>query len=391
MIFDSGNRAHLGPKDPGESWFAFLDRSGRPRFDAARHRIDEWYSGLCDELKGEVRQGLRSEDDRRFDAAFWELYLHELFTRLGYEISCEQTLPNGRKIDFLLRRGNDAFYLEATATGISHEQTGANARRDRVYRELNRVRATDFMLGISIDQAGSGDAPRLPRLRDDLEAWLAGFDPDQVTRQMEAAEEAPFYSWAGGGGWAISFEAYPNNKQARGKPAERALGIITDYTMRPAKAETPLLRALKDKHPRAYGDRLALPYVVAVNETSLNPFDAPEEHRANVMFGTSEPGYFDGSTLHWIRRENGFWRGPGACPRNRRLAAVLLTSGLSPDTTDQAELEWWDNPFASQTVPEELIPDVAARRRMRPGHAGEISMDAAPPARTPGSVLGPRA
>ncbi len=35
-----------------------------------------------------------------FDAAFWELYLHELFTRLGYEVACEPTLPNGRKIDF---------------------------------------------------------------------------------------------------------------------------------------------------------------------------------------------------------------------------------------------------------------------------------------------------
>jgi hypothetical protein len=109
------------------------------------------------------------------------------------------------------------------------------------------------------------------------------------------------------------------------------------------------------------------------------------------MFGTLEPGYVAGSTLQWVRKENGFWRGPGAHSRNRRLAAVLFTSGLTPWTTGQAELEWWDNPFASQPVPEELIPDVAARRRLRPDHTGEINMDAVQPTRTPGSVLDPQA
>jgi hypothetical protein len=162
-------RTYQGPREHGESQFAFLDRSGRPPFEAARRRIDDWYSRLCDGLKEGVRQRLRGEDDQHFDAAFWELYLHELFTRLGYEISCEPTLPNGRKIDFLLRRGDAAFYLEATAAGVSDEQRGADARRDRIYRELNQVRTTAFRLGISIDQAGPGDAPRLARLRDDLE------------------------------------------------------------------------------------------------------------------------------------------------------------------------------------------------------------------------------
>jgi hypothetical protein len=391
MVFDTRTRIYEGPRDPGESLFAFLDRSGRPLFDAARCRIDDWYSRLCDSLKEEVRQRLRSGDDRRFDAAFWELYLHELFTRLGYEISCEQPLPNGRKIDFLLRRGDAAFYLEATATGMSNEQRGADARRDRIYRELNRVRTTAFMLGISIDQAGPGDAPRLARLRDDLEAWLAGLDPDEVVPQWEAHGEVPSYPWLGGGGWAITFDAIPSKPEARGRPADRALGIFVDYTVPAVRGETPLLHALKDKQPRGYGDDLPLPYVVAVNETSLSSFGSPEPHRANVMFGTLEPGYVAGSTLQWVRKENGFWRGPGAHPRNRRLAAVLFTSGLTPWTTGQAELEWWDNPFASQPVAEELIPDVAARRRLRPDHTGEINMDAVQPTRTPGSVLDPQA
>lgn len=389
MVFDSGTRTYHGPRDHGEPQFAFLNRSGRPQFEAARHRIDNWYSRLCDGLKEGVRQRLRGGDDQHFDAAFWELYLHELFARLGYEISCEPTLPNGRKIDFLLRRGDAAFYLEATAAGISNQQRGAGARRDRIYHELNQVKTTAFMLGINIVQTGPGDAPKLPRLRDDLEAWLAGLDPDEVVRQWEANGEMPSYYWSGGGGWAITFDAFPNKPEVRGQPVDRALGIFVDYTANIARGEGPLAGALRRKQPSRYGD-LPLPYVVAVNETSLIPFgDDLAPHRANVMFGTLKIAYGGGSGPHWVREGDGVWRSLGARPRNRRLAAVLFASRLTPWTIGQAELEWWDNPFASQPVPEELLPDVAARRQLRPDQTGEINMHATRPARTPGSVLDP--
>lgn len=100
MVFDDITRNDLGPRDHGEPQFAYLNRSARPQSEMARRRVDEWFSRLCPGLKGGVFQRLRSGDDQKFDAGFWELYLHELFTRLGYEIACEPTLPNGRKIDF---------------------------------------------------------------------------------------------------------------------------------------------------------------------------------------------------------------------------------------------------------------------------------------------------
>jgi hypothetical protein len=321
-VFDSGTRTYLGPRDHGESQFAFLDRSGRPPFEAARQRIDDWYSRLCDGLKSGVLQRLHSGDDQHFNAAFWELYLHELFMRLGYEITCEPTLPNGRKIDFLLRRGDAAFYLEATAAGMPNEQRGADARRDRIYRELNQVKTTAFMLGITIEQAGRSDAPKLARLREDLEAWLAGLDPDEVQQQWEASGEVPSHHWSEASGWSLTLEALPNKPELRGQPVDRPLGMFSEDAMDPAEDEVSLMRALKRKQPSRYGD-LPLPYVVAVSETSPTPFD-PTPHRTNVMFGSLQIIYGDGRGPRWIRAENGIWRGPGARSRNRRLAAGLL-------------------------------------------------------------------
>jgi hypothetical protein len=385
-VFDGGPRIYQGPRDHGESQFAFLDRSGRPLFEAARHSINDWYSRLCDGHQQGVRQRLRGGDDQHFDAAFWELYLHELFTRLGYEIACEPTLPNGRKIDFLLRRGDDAFYLEATAAGISNEQRGADTRRDRIYRELDKLRTTAFMLGISLEQAGPEDAPRLARLRGDLEAWLDGLDPDEVARQQAANGEMPSYYWSGGG-WALTFEAFPNKPGLRGHPVDRPLGAFVDYTMAGiVRNEVPLAGALKRKQPNRYGD-LELPYVVAVSETSLIPFDDAAAHRANVMFGIPRLDFSDGSSPRWVRGNDGVWQRADAGPRNRRLAAVLFASGLTPWTVGQADLEWWDNPFARCPVPDSLVPDVAARRQPRSGPTAEVDMQVRQPVRTAGSVL----
>lgn len=385
MVFDGGTRIYTGPREHGESQYAFLDRSGRPQFEATRRRINDWYSRLCNGLKDGVLQRLRSGDDQEFDAAFWELYLHELFTLLGYQISCEPTLPNNRKIDFLLRRGDAAFYLEATTAGKADEQRGADARRDRIYRELNKVRTTDFGLGITIDQAGRSDAPGLARLRSDLEAWLAGLNPGEIQQQWEANGEVPSHSWSDDSGWTLTLEAFPNKPELRDQLVDRPLGLFFEDTASIVRDEIPLTRALKRKQPSRYGD-LSFPYVVAVSETSLSPFD-PTPHRTNVMFGSLKVVYGDDPAPRWVRAGDGIWRGPGAHPRNRRLAAVLLTSNLLPWTVDQAELEWWDNPFANHPVPEELLPDVATRRQLLPDQTGERTLQTTQPERTPGSVL----
>ncbi len=219
MVFDSGTRTYLGPRNHGEPEYAFLNRSGRPPFVAVRQRINDWYSCLCHGLKDGVLHRLRSGDDQEFDAAFWELYLHELFTRLGYEITCEPTLPNNRKIDFLLRRGDGAVYLEATIAGKPGEKRGADARRDRIYRELNKVNTTAFMLAVTIDQAGRDDAPRLARLQEDLETWLAGLGPDEVEHQWEVNGEVPAYCWSEDSGWTVTLEALRTRQSSATNPS----------------------------------------------------------------------------------------------------------------------------------------------------------------------------
>jgi hypothetical protein len=148
--------------------------------------------------------------------------------------------------------------------------------------------------------------------------------------------------------------------------------------------ERPLRGALSRKRPSRYRD-LALPYVVAIQEE--DPFDGDAWHRQNVLFGHHALAYGPGLPVHAVRMEDGIWRGPGAKPRHRRLAAVLLSSHLAPWTIDRTELEWWDNPFANQPVPDDVIPDVARRWRVLfdDNGVGEFTHEEA--RRAPGVIL----
>jgi hypothetical protein len=359
-IFEESPRSYFGPADHGETHWHFLNRSARPESDEARGRIESWYSKLCPALRPGVRQRLQSRDNQDFAAGIWELYLHELFRRLGYGITCEAPTPNGRNIDFLLRRGAAAFYLEATIARKSQAEQAAEARRNRIYRELDKLESQDFMLGIEIESAGANELRKVGVLRRTLADWLATLDPDETEQQWAETGEIPTLSWPDGSGWTLVFEAFPSKPEYRGQPAERPLGVFMDEPMGPIADEGRLRRALRRKRPSEYGD-LALPYVVAISE---EPFDADAWHWENVLFGHTAVEYCPGQPARSIRMPDGFWRGPGGRPRNRRLAAVLFASNLMPWTIDRTRLEWWDNPFANHPVPDELIPDVARRRQL---------------------------
>jgi hypothetical protein len=311
------------------------------------------------------------------------LYLHELFIRLGYDITCASLLSNGRDIDFLLRRGESAFYLEATIARRSHAECAADARRNRIYREMDRLE-TDFMLSIIIDAPGPSDMKNVGKLRQRLQDWLGTLDLDEAEQQWNTLGEGPTFPWADETGWSLVFRTFPSRPEYRGQPASRPLGMIMDETGGLIDDERPLRRALNDKAPRRYGD-LTLPYVVAIAE---EPFSSDDEewHRTNLLYGHDAIAYGDGQPPRRVRESDGIWRGPAAAPRHRRIASVLLTSDLTPWTIDPAELELWDNPFANQPVPSDAIPEVVRRRQLLLDNgAGEITRVEAPC--TPGSIL----
>lgn len=372
-LFSDAERTDSSPAGHDEPHWAFLDRSSMPLAESSRLLLEEWFAGMCEEAKLSIRSRLTSESDEAFSAALWELLLYRLFTRQGYDVQCEPSLPNSSKlIDFLVSRGDEAFYVEATIARRSASEQGADARRSRIYRGIDdQVTSRNFMLSIQVEDAGEVELPNLAALARRIQAWLDDQDPDAVTEQYADGEgELPELRWSDSG-WVIVFEAIPVKPEARTDAPRRVLGMFMDETGGLINGEAPLRNALRGKRPSRYGD-LDWPYVVAVCEY---PFLLGDEgwHRKNALFGTSGVRYGEGIEPEEVRSGDGFWRGPGNRPLNTRVAAVLFGSHVAPWNVDRLRLEWWPHPFAASPIRDELIPDgVAVHRLMLTNGAGDI-------------------
>lgn len=103
----------------GESLFTFLDRVGpSPLWDEIRGLIDAWLAmhPTADKLKARFRTG--------FHAEFWELYIHEVFRRLGYQGEVE---PEGAP------HRPDYRFVKGTASLLVECWSRATAGFDRMY------------------------------------------------------------------------------------------------------------------------------------------------------------------------------------------------------------------------------------------------------------------
>jgi len=78
----------------------------------------------------EIRERFCRDDDTDHLAAFWEMYLHECFVRLGFEVDVAIGLDStDRRPDFKLRRGDGELLVEATAVRGSRVASPAAARQ----------------------------------------------------------------------------------------------------------------------------------------------------------------------------------------------------------------------------------------------------------------------
>jgi hypothetical protein len=334
----------------GESRFAFLDRVDQIYWDRVRALLEEWVSRYpAGTDRGDLIQRLRSPDDDKQAAAFWELYLHESLLRNGWRITPHPTLPGTpRQPDYLARRGEDTIMLEATTIGRDTSAVAVHKRVQQVLAVLDAIPAPDFY--VSVDWAGVGpSAPSTKRLRSDLITWLSGLDVVSVRAADDASgwQAWPVMVSEPGAGWRLVFRAVPVRPGASRRPGSRAIGMEGPGEAVMVDHIGPFLRRLEEK-AGCYG-RMTLPYVIAVLD--LSEYSPDEDDYGSALYGRSA-AWLDLVTRREhspFRQRDGFWsRGRESA---ESVAAVVTTWGLRPWTVASDRPLLWQNPANGVVLP----------------------------------------
>lgn len=353
-VFDDVSRVDLSPAGHAESRFTFLNRVGGAFWDQVRDLVEEWFAQLPASARADIRGRLRSNDNRQWHGAFWELYLHESLRRAGYEITIHPALGSGsRQPDFLVMKGDATFYLEAKTVFARSTSSGASARRRHLFDEIDKLDNPNFFVSVDIRSDGASN-PRGRQIRTALREWLNGLDPDVETPHSLFDDDRNACVWASDG-WEIEFRPIPVRLEARGKPNKTLIGVyppsvglVTD--------DQKLRDSLADKGS-AYGD-LAHPLVVAVNTHTFSPdnFDVMNAlyGRLQVTFDPADPR----ASAVETRAPDGYWAARSW--RHRHVAAVLLGRAVTPEHLTRVPPTLWHHPDARQPVPA-LAPWYQAR------------------------------
>jgi hypothetical protein len=316
-LFDAIEHSDPSPRKESESGFDFMNRVDTPYWTEVRWLLEDWFGRYPVEDQQDLRDAYRSRLSGQHLGAWWELYLHELFLRLGFGVEVHPSLDGTRRRpDFRIRRDDRTALVEAAAlfSGFARAERRTTAP-GWMTEALETLDSPDFFVNYEAVLAHGPEQLKRQEVAGPMQEWIDGLDADFIRSEMEADAEPPHFVLRCRS-WEVSFFAWPLNPERRGRPGHRVVGA--GPAMGGAVDDIGQLESkLKVKAGR-YG-RPDEPYVIAILCLSsfmerLDIEQALFGHEAVVIEG-ERPGRL-------IRQRNGFWvRASG--PQNRRVSAVL--------------------------------------------------------------------
>jgi hypothetical protein len=224
VLFDDVTRTDPSPASHTEDSFSFLNRNSGPVWTRIRDELEAWYSDFPD-ADGDLRARFRDRAPAQHLAAWWELYLHRVFSQVGYTIEVHPQLEGSSdRPDFLVSNGEHAFYVEAlTAFSGIVDEGRHGAREAEVLEAIEGLEKGIWFLKVNFDRVGSS-SPGRAAVREQLRSWLSAFDPNAVTADMNAG--LPFPSTKiEVGDWVLDVEAFPVSAEHRGAQDQPVIGV----------------------------------------------------------------------------------------------------------------------------------------------------------------------
>lgn len=345
-LFTEHNPRAYGFAKHADDEFVYLNQHADEPVLAAREMLENWYSHFPPAHRLDLVRRFRSKKHNQHDGAFWELYLHELFRRLGYEVEVHPHLEGIKtRPDFLLKReGAPRAFIEARLSGL---QTEKNASAERLKKELHdaldKAHSPNFFL--DLDEIRTAPVrPSFKQLTNLVERWLETLNPDlPIETFLNDTDARTRFVWEHEG-WYVSLKVIPKSPGHRGRKGSRSVGI-TGGDFQWVDTRGDLKQALMEKASK-YGN-LNLPYLIAINYMGLH---CDREDCVDALYGSlAAKVRFDehGAVQQQpCRKADGFWINRGT-PLHTHISAVLVGQHINVWSIGASSLEMYEH-FAAQ-------------------------------------------
>jgi hypothetical protein len=320
-LFDDKVRVDLDPSHHNENSFNYYDRSARKDVSNVREKLNEWFSYFPTSEQVE----LKSRFKKTFTSAYFELFIHELFRRQGFEILIHPEVPNtSKRPDFLMKKESLEFYLEAKeAREKSDAQQALENRINQVYDSLNRIKSPNFFLKIDELILKTANQPSTKKAIANIETESAKYDPELLTDQLtkygfERSARIEYEDID----LKLVVSLIPKSPAARGLDDGRAIGMYPYETIWGGSEES--IKGSFEKKYKRYG-QLDKPYIVCINAIGMKgngDIDVENALWGSVAWTWSTDP--NNRNERWERQRDGMFLDKKG-PRCTNVSGVLVT------------------------------------------------------------------
>ena len=343
-LFDSFERTCLEFAKHNYNTYEYYNNSARADMSKVRDTLERWFYNYPEEEKKELKSRFKKD----FVSSFYELFLYELFCKLGYNINIHPDLASSpKKPDFLISKNNLEFYVEAKVVkSKTMEQEAFERKRNELYDNLNKLNTKDFLLNIEHLCFLTQKQPSTKRMIKYIEEELKRIDPDILSEELEknGIENFPKIEYKNRDVHII-VSPIPVSLSAR---EEKVLPI----GIYPAEAfwgggEESLKNSIEKKAKR-YG-KLDKPFIICLN--SLDIRTSGKIDVDNAIWGTLALSWStnpESKDEKWIRQLDGvFCDEKGA--RLKNLTGVLV-SKVYPHNVPVANYWLYEHPLSENKM-----------------------------------------
>lgn len=343
-LFDSIERTYLEAAKHNENTYDYYNISARRDITKVRDTLENWF---CNYPKDEKKE-LKSRFKKDFDSAFYELFLYEFFSKLGYKIVIHPDLPlSPKKPDFLISKDDLEIYVEAKVVkNKTKEQEAFERKINEFYDNLNNLNSGAFLLQIEHFNVLTKKQPSTRKIIKYIEEELRKINPDRLNEEINKSgfERLPAIEY-NNGDIHIIVKPIPVIPSAR-KEKKRPIGIYPAETFWGGGEES--LKDSIEKKAKRYG-KLDKPFIVCVN--SLDIMTSGKIDIDNAIWGSLALSWStnpENRDEKWVRQPDGVFLDKKGV-RLKNLTGVFV-SKICPHNVPVANYWFYEHPFSENKI-----------------------------------------
>ncbi len=355
-LFDDIERTLQRHKQQTQPSFDFLNRSAWPACYNMRDALEQWFAEYPDDEGKDLRARFR-KSDQNHDSAFFELFLQEVFRRLGLAPRVHPKPSTGRgRPDFLINpRNGNAAYVEANVVGVTGFMV-EDPREQAVLEAIDKL-AIAQPTGIRLRAHSRGKltaSPPIRRIRNKIGRWLDDVDRDFPRPGSINAKPIT----VGHGDWSLTLTAYYRSDRLTDRLIHLPPGKGGASTKDAALRKNSLEKA------KQHGE-LEHPLIIAMN--TMDGFQKTEDEMA-ALFGSAQVDWYEDASGNVLvppllpHEPDSLWRSRSG-NRYSRVHGVLFFRGVWPWNAHDAVSYLYVNPYIKADIPDELLRLGSARVR----------------------------